>query len=456
MKDGSERFSLLIVDDELQMRKLLGSLFSEADYNLLSASNGPESLRLASEARIDAALVDLVMPGMGGLEVLKELRNRQPEAMVVMLTGQGGIKDAVEAIKLGAVDFLEKPFSPETLLARIGQLHRIWALNRENRQLKERLEQRFDYPALVGDSSAMLKLKEMVVQVAPTENTILIQGETGTGKELVARAIHRHSRRRQGPFVPVDCGAISQTVMESELFGHVKGAFTGAQTSTFGTDSLGCRRHTVSGRDRRSVRPAIQVKLLRTLQEREVRPVGASRIYPVDVRILAATHRNLSEEVHQGRFREDLFFRINVLTLHIPPLRDRAGDVELLSKHFLQKFTSTTSPVQEISSGALHALENYAWPGNVRELENAIRRVLALGRSTVVELWDLPEPICPDRQVNEDRQAGVAGETIEASEISAIRNALDKCGGNRRRAARLLGIGEATLYRKIKKYQVSP
>ena len=430
-------------------------LFSEADYSLLLASNGPEALRLASEARIDAALVDLVMPEMGGMEVLKEIRNRQPEAMVVMMTGQGGIKDAVEAIKLGAVDFLEKPFSPETLLARIGQLHRIWALNRENRQLKERLEQRFDYSALVGGSNGMLKLKEMIVQVAPTENTILIQGETGTGKELVARAIHRHSRRRQGPFVPVDCGAISQTVMESELFGHVKGAFTGAQTST-----LGLIRSAAGGTlflDEIGDLPApIQAKLLRTLQEREVRPVGAGRIHPVDVRILAATHRNLSEEVYQGRFREDLFFRINVLTLHIPPLRDRAGDVELLSKHFLQRFSSTTILFRRYRQGALHALENYAWPGNVRELENAIRRVLALGRSTVVELWDLPEPICPDRQVNEDRQAGVAGETIEASEISAIRNALDKCGGNRRRAARLLGIGEATLYRKIKKYQVSP
>ncbi len=454
MDDGSERFSFLIIDDEPQMQKLLVSFFSGVDYSLLFASNGPEALSLASKARIDAALVDLVMPKMSGMEVLKEIRIRHPETMVVMMTGQGGIKDAVEAIKLGAVDFLEKPFSPETLLARIGQLHRIWALNRENRQLKERLEQRFDYSALVGGSNGMLKLKEMIVQVAPTENTILIQGETGTGKELVARAIHRHSRRRQGPFVPVDCGAISQTVMESELFGHVKGAFTGAQTST-----LGLIRSAAGGTlflDEIGDLPApIQAKLLRTLQEREVRPVGASRIHPVDVRILAATHRNLSEEVYQGRFREDLFFRINVLTLHIPPLRDRAGDVELLSKHFLQRFSSTTHPVQEISQGALHALENYAWPGNVRELENAIRRVLALGRSTVVELWDLPEPICPGRQVNEDRQAGAAGETIEASEISAIRNALDKCGGNRRRAARLLGIGEATLYRKIKKYQVS-
>jgi DNA-binding NtrC family response regulator len=455
MEDGSDRFSLLILDDEPQMRKLLGSLFSETEYNQLFASNGREALRMASEARIDAALVDLVMPEMNGMEVLKEIRVHHPETMVVMMTGQGGIKDAVEAIKLGAVDFLEKPFSPEALQARIGQLHRIWVLNCENRQLKMRLEQRFDYSALVGDSNGMLKLKEMIVQVAPTENTILIQGETGTGKELVARAIHRHSRRRQGPFVPVDCGAISQTVMESELFGHVKGAFTGAQTST-----LGLIRSAAGGTlflDEIGDLPIpIQVKFLRTLQEREVRPVGDSRIHPVDVRILAATHRNLSEEVQQGRFREDLFFRINVLTLHIPPLRDRAGDVELLSKHFLQRLSSTTSPVQEISQGALHALEGYAWPGNVRELENTIRRVLALGRSTVVELWDLPEPICPGQQVNERRQAGVVGETIEAFEISAIRNALDKCGGNRKCAARLLGIGEATLYRKIKKYQAAP
>ena len=369
------------------------------------------------------------------------------------MTGQGGVKDAVEAIKLGAVDFLEKPFSPEAMQARIGQLHRIWKLNRENRQLKERLEQRFDYPALVGDSNAMLKLKEMIVQVAPTENTILIQGETGTGKELVARAIHHHSRRRQGPFVPVDCGAISQTVMESELFGHVKGAFTGAHTSTLGL-IRSANGGTLFLDEVGDLSPTIQVKLLRTVQEREVRPVGDSKTYPVNVRILAATHRDLPKEVAEGRFREDLFFRLNVLTLNVPPLRDRLEDIAQIAGHFLDRFASTVSPVREIARETLNVLERYRWPGNVRELENTIRRAVALGRRDAIYPEDLPEPIYP-LQTNPDLTGvGPAGDSLAAYEIAAIRNALSKCGNNRARAARILGIGEATLYRKIKKYKI--
>jgi DNA-binding NtrC family response regulator len=453
MKDGSDRFSLLIVDDELQIRKLLGTLFSETEYNLLFASNGPEALLMASKSRIDAALVDLVMPEMNGMEVLKEIRIHHPETMVVMMTGQGGVKDAVEAIKLGAVDFLEKPFSPEALQARIGQLHRIWELNRENRQLKERLEQRFDYPALVGGSNAILKLKELIVQIAPTENTILIQGETGTGKELVARAIHHHSRRRQGPFVPVDCGAISQTVMESELFGHVKGAFTGAHAPTLGL-IRSANGGTLFLDEVGDLSPTIQVKLLRTVQEREVRPVGDIKTYPVNVRILAATHRDLPKEVAEGRFREDLFFRLNVLTLNVPPLRDRLEDIAQIARHFLDRFASTASPVREIARETVAVLERYRWPGNVREIENTIRRAVALGRRDAIYPEDLPEPIYPLQTDPDLTGVGPAGDSLSAYEMAAIRNALSKCGNNRARAARILGIGEATLYRKIKKYKI--
>jgi DNA-binding NtrC family response regulator len=453
MEDDSHRFSLLIVDDELQIRKLLGNLFSETDYNLLFASNGPEALLMASKVRIDAALVDLVMPEMNGMEVLKEIRSHHPEMMVVMMTGKGGVKDAVEAIKLGAVDFLEKPFSPEAMQARIAQLHRIWELNRENRQLKERLEQRFDYSALVGGSNAMLKLKELIAQVAPTENTILIQGETGTGKELVARAIHRHSRRRQGPFVPVDCGAISQTVMENELFGHVKGAFTGAHASTLGLIRSG-DGGTLFLDKVGDLSPAIQVKLLRTVQEREVRPVGDSKTYPVNVRILAATHRDLPKEVAEGRFREDLFFRLNVLTLNVPPLRDRIEDIAQIARHFLDRVASTVSPIREIARATVDVLERYRWPGNVRELENIIRRAVALGRRDAIYPEDLPEPIYPPKTNPDLTGVGPAGDSLAAYEMAAIRNALSRCANNRARAARILGIGEATLYRKIKKYKI--
>jgi DNA-binding NtrC family response regulator len=453
MESFTERFSLLIVDDESQMRKLLGSVFSDTGFNLSFAADGSEAVLMASKTRIDAALVDLVMPGMNGLEVLKEIRGRQPETMVVLMTGQGGIKDAVEAIQLGAADFLEKPFSPEALQARMLQLFRIWELNRENRHLKSRLQNRFGYSELVGNSTAMLKLKETIAQVGPSDATILIQGETGTGKELVARAIHHHSSRSRNSFVPVDCGAISQTVMESELFGHAKGAFTGAHISTLGL-IRSADKGTLFLDEVGDLPPAIQVKLLRAIQQREVRPVGDSKAYPVDVRVLAATHRNLHKEVAEGRFREDLFFRLNVLTINVPPLRDRTDDISLLANYFLERFASTTTPVRVVTRETLEVLERYPWPGNVRELENTIRRSVALGARDAIRPEDLPETIYSRPAEVAQREAYAAGDSMAAFEIAAIRNALAKGGGNRARAARILGIGEATLYRKIKKYKI--
>jgi DNA-binding NtrC family response regulator len=453
MEVSEPGFTLLIVDDELQMRRLVGSIFEGAPYRLLFAESGRAALAAAAENRVDALLVDLMMPEMDGLTVLREFRQRYPAAMALMMTGQGGVREAVEAIRLGAVDFLEKPFAPEGLQARVGQMHRVWELNRENRVLKNRLRERFGYEGLVGNSTVMLKLKETIAQVGPAEATILIQGETGTGKELVARAIHYHSPRSARSFVPVDCGAISETVIESELFGHVKGAFTGAHVST-----LGLFRSADGGTlfldEIGDLSPAIQVKLLRTIQEREVRPVGDSRAHPVNVRILGATHRDLHREVAEGRFREDLFFRLNVLTLNVPPLRDRGEDVALLAKSFLKRFAAPGCPVQGISPAAMGLLQRHRWPGNVRELENVIRRAMALGGLETIQPEDLPESICPRGAGGECASAPAAGDTLEAYEIAAIRNALAKCGNNRSRAARLLGIGEATLYRKIKRYRI--
>jgi DNA-binding NtrC family response regulator len=453
MGNDSDRFSMLIVDDEVQMRRLLGSVFSDTGFQIVFASNGTEALATLSQTRIDAALVDLVMPGMSGLEVLKEIRSRQPEALVVMMTGRGGIREAVEAIQLGAVDFLEKPFSPEALQARMMQLHRIWALNCENQQLKSKLQNRFEYPELVGNSTAMLKLKELIAQVGPSDATILIQGETGTGKELVARAIHHHSPRSKNRFVPMDCGAISQTVMESELFGHVKGAFTGAHASTLGL-IRSADRGTLFLDEVGDLSPAIQVKLLRVIQEREVRPVGDSKAYPVDVRILAATHRDLHQEVVEGRFREDLFFRLNVLTLNVPPLRDRTDDIRLLVRYFSERFATTNSPAREIPRETLGVLERHHWPGNVRELENVVRRSMAIGSRGAIRPKDLPKSIYTPPAGSTPGVSTIEGDSMAAFEVAAIRNALSKGANRRARAARILGIGEATLYRKIKKYNI--
>ncbi len=316
---------------------------------------------------------------MDGVNLLKAIRRFDPAVRIIILTGHGSVAEAVRAIKLGAVDFLEKPFSAETLRARVAQLHQIWELEEENRRLKAKMDFRFGFEHLVGNSTAVLRLKEMITRVGPTDATILIQGETGTGKELVARAIHFHSPRSENHFVPVDCAAISETVMESELFGHLKGAFTGAHTSTLGL-IRSADRGTLFLDEISEISPAVQVKLLRTIQEKEVRPVGSSRSYRVDVRVFAATNRDLLEAVKHGSFREDLFYRLNVLTVNVPPLRDRKEDIPLLVKYFLNRFSTDHSAVRDTSPEALYCLENYDWPGNVRELENVIRRAVALGK----------------------------------------------------------------------------
>jgi DNA-binding NtrC family response regulator len=293
----------------------------------------------------------------------------------------------------------------------------------------------------------------MVSQVAGADASVLIQGETGTGKELVAKAIHFHSHRKDQPFVPVDCGAIGETVMGSELFGHVKGAFTGAHESTPGL-IRSADKGTLFLDEVGELSLTMQVKLLRTLQEREVRPVGASQSHPVDVRFIAATNRNLEEEVAQGRFRQDLYYRLNVVVLGVPSLGERVEDIPILARHFIQQFSTPASPVRKISNVALKLMNTYDWPGNVRELENVIRRAVAIGQDEYIKPFDLPE------NINNGSYSGIhstdlmGSDSLAAYETAAIRNALAKCEGHRKRAAQMLGIGEATLYRKLSKYQL--
>ena len=441
-----------MVDDEPQVLFTLKKTFQDDDYDIHTAPNGREALERIRDVRIDAALIDLKMPGMDGLSLLKEIKKDYPQILVIMLTGYGGVKDAVEAIHLGALDFLEKPFIPEGLWARVAQLHQIWELREENRKLKARMEFRFGFDQLVGNATAMLKLKETIVQVGPSDASTLIQGETGSGKELVARAIHYHSLRLENSFVPVDCSAISETVMESELFGHVKGAFTGAHVST-----LGLIRSADKGAlfldEVGELSRAIQVKLLRTIQEKEVRPVGSTKSYRVDIRIIGATNRDLAQEVAQKNFREDLFYRLNVVTINVPPLRDRREDIPLLARYFTKRFSTDISPVKAVSQETLAYLENYDWPGNVRELENVIRRAIALGKGEVILPEDLPPNICiphgrPSQRIDRSTEGSLA-----ACEKAAIQDALAQSGNNRKKAAQILGIGEATLYRKMSKYR---
>ena len=454
MHDGENRqFSLLLVDDEPAILAALKRIFRKAPYQIHTAENGKAALEVLEQTPIHAALIDLKMPEMDGMELLECMRDRWPWVKVVMLTAFGGVKEAVKAIQMGALDFLQKPFEPETIDARVNQIYQIWYLEEENRRLKEKVQFQFGYEQLIGNSSAMLKLKTMIMQVAASDASVLIQGETGSGKELVARAIHYHSPRSRHPFVPVDCASISETVMGSELFGHVKGAFTGAHETTRGL-IRSADKGTLFLDEVGELPPAMQVKLLRAIQEKEVRPVGSSQSYSVDVRILAATNRNLEEEVAQGRFRQDLYYRLNVIVLAVPPLSARVDDIPLLTRFFMQQFASPASSVADISNEALACLNSYDWPGNVRELENVIRRAVAMGQHRRIMPSDLPEPIYNANQAGSCDQDGSNGASLAAYELAAIRNALLVCDGHRRKAARMLGIGEATLYRKLNKYQI--
>lgn len=456
MKKMQARFKLMLVDDEPYVVSALKRVFHNEPYDCIVASDGYEALKLMGQTSVDAALIDYMMPEMDGLTLLKEIRKGFPETRVFLLTGHGGVKEAVKAIKLGAVDFLEKPYEPESLRARIAQIAKIWRLERENRDLKEQVDAQKGYDRLLGNSNAMLKLKKLISQVARSNAPILIQGETGTGKELVAHAIHQHSPRMNQIFQPVDCGAISESVMGSELFGHAKGAFTGAHAATLGL-IRSANNGTLFLDEVGELSPSMQVKLLRTIQEKQVRPVGDTKSYTVDLRIIAATNRNLEEEVGKGNFREDLFFRLNVIILTVPPLRVRTDDVSLLAQHFVRSFRTTETAVQSISEDALERLSRYDWPGNVRELENVIRRAVAIGQHDQIRSADLP----PNFQYNLPYPMGGmtplvnnTDPSLAAYEKAAISNALCLSSGNRKKAAAILGVGEATLYRKLKKYNL--
>jgi DNA-binding NtrC family response regulator len=453
MAKPSDAFTLLLVDDDPQAISALKRLFHKDAYRLLAASSGSEALELMQSAAADAALIDYQMPGMDGLELLKRLLRSDPHLQIIMLTGQGNIETAVAAMKGGAVDFLEKPFQPEALRARMEQIVHIWRLRSENRRLKNRRESLSGFHAFIGKAPALHAVKQTIARAALSDATALIYGETGTGKELAARAIHHHSPRSTQPFVPVDCGAINENLVESELFGHVKGAFTGAHRSAAGM-IRSAHGGTLFLDEIGELPLGAQAKLLRTLQEKLVRPVGSDHSVTVDIRVVGATHRDLNQEVQAGRFREDLYYRLNVIPITLPPLRERVDDIPLLALHFAAKFNTGFTPPKPIDDDAMACLLAHPWPGNVRELENVLRRALALGRAATITLDDLPETVTGNNDKNSLAPEFPPNDSLAAYEQAAVMNALRKSRGNRKAAAQILGIGEATLYRKLKSYQI--
>ena len=435
-----EQVSILAVDDDRSLLASLRRILKLEPVRLLTTNNPEETLPLLQNNNIDLLLLDLRMPHLDGIEVLTRVKQRFPTLPVIMLTGNGSIEDAVKAVKLGADDFLLKPCPPATLVQRI----REFSPCSEDSASSERTEKEFSYPELLGESAVMQKLKRLIVRIAESDASVLLHGETGTGKELVARAIHRHSRRRNEQFVPVDCATISEKILESELFGHCRGAFTGADSDRQGL-FVEASGGTLFLDEIGEFQLDLQAKLLRVLQERQVRPVGGNKSLAVDIRLLAATNKDLFNESSQGRFRSDLYYRLAAIEIEIPPLRQHPEDIPMLAEHFVRKHFQADH--YSFTPETLQKLQEYNWPGNIRELENVVIRALSLSQNRQITPDDIPAKISNIS----------AGQTspIAAMEKIALEEVLMQTNGNRREAARKLGISEATLYRKLKKAGLS-
>jgi len=450
-----EDFHLLLIDDEVSVLKSWARVFAETAFQVHTASDDTAARAVLKEVDIQVVLLDLKMPGMSGLVLLESIRNEYPETAVIILTGQGSLQDAFVASRLGAEDFLEKTISPEMLRIRIEQLYSRWRRQEKKGRLQYRFDREFGLEPLIGLSTVMLELKSLILRAATSNASILITGETGTGKELCARAIHHCSSRADQPFVPVDCGAISESIAESEWFGHMQGAFTGAGHAHLGL-IRSAHRGTLFLDEVGELSASMQVKLLRTLQEREVRPVGSSQRFPVDIRIVAASNRALAAAVQAGRFRRDLYYRLNTIPLSVPSLRERRDDIPSLVEHFLRCPQSENGVIKKISPTALNLLKNRHWPGNVRELQNCIHRAVTLSRETELTDQDF-RPDCGSEfgqyELCEIRRP--TDQSLADMEKVAILKALNNSGGNRRKAAEILRISEATLYRKLKYYRAT-
>ncbi len=449
----TEPARILIVDDDRDTLELLRELMVKEGHEVHAASSADLALETMAREEPNLVISDIQMPGMDGLALLAETRKRHPETLVILLTAYGSLATAVEGIKAGAFDYLSKPFLVEEirLLVRRALEHRR-VLN-ENKALREQLQlqQPSQLDLILGKSAAMVGVYKLIARVAETDATVLIQGESGTGKELVARAIHTHSPRRGKPFVAVDCGTLAESLLETELFGHERGAFTGAVGQRKGLLEQ-AHQGTCFLDEIADISPTLQGKLLRVLQEREIRRVGGSASIEVDVRVLAATNKDLGQLVAQDTFREDLFYRLNVVTITLPPLRDRPEDIPVLAQHFLQRYGDTgTKRVLSIAAEAVTLLSRYPWPGNVRELEHTIRRAVVLTPHSMILPEDLPTTIQHPSEPS-GGSTGSAGKTLEQLEREHILRVLDANQGDQDAAARALGIHRKTLLRKLRRY----
>ncbi|HET7462279.1 MAG TPA: sigma-54 dependent transcriptional regulator [Longimicrobium sp.] len=444
---------ILIVDDETAILDTLRILLKREGFQVETAVGGQQGIDRMNDTKPDVVLTDVRMPGVGGLEVLLAARELDPSLPVILMTAQASLQTAIRAVNEGAYYYIQKPFANDELVAIVRRAAESRQLKRENQQLRTEIRRRDrgDSVRPIGRSKPFQDSLKLAETVAPTDSTVLISGESGTGKEVLARYIHELSARADGPFVSINCGALPENLLESELFGHVRGSFTGAvrdkqglfvaaKGGTFFLDEVG------------EMSPATQVKLLRVLQEREVIPVGATEALPVDVRIVAATNRDLDEEIRRGGFRSDLFYRLNVITLHLPPLRDRSEDVALLAEHFLNRFSATRGRELRLAPETMAVLQAYDWPGNVRELENALERAAVMSPAEQIQPSALPARITERGPQPLVAASLPPNPTLEIIERAYIHWVLQSESGNKTRAAEVLGIDPSTLYRKLLRY----
>lgn len=448
---------ILVVDDEEMNRDLLQQILTREGYEVETAANGREAMALLQQATFHVVLSDLRMPGMTGVDVIRELKAIAPSTMGIIHTAYASVETAVEAMKAGAYDYVTKPVRRDELLVVLQRALEFQRLNSENIHLRKQLKAKYKFDNIVSDNEKMLSVFAQIEKISNTDSTVLIYGESGTGKELIARAIHYNSYRQDKPLIPINCGAIPEDLLESELFGHEKGSFTGATALRMGRFEL-ANGGTIFLDEIGEMKPSLQVKILRVLQEREFERIGGTRTIKVDVRILAATNKNLEDLVERQQFRDDLYWRLNVIPITMPPLRERASDIPLLVAHFIRRFnTEKKQQLEGISPEALHMLKHYHWPGNVRELENTIERIAILKGQGIITPEDLPEKVfrpptssptpgvdIPDDGINFDS-------TVEAFEKQLLLKALAKAGGVKTKAAALLHMNRTTLVEKVKK-----
>ncbi len=455
-----EKGRILLAEDDSSARSAFSQFLSHLGYEVTETSNGPDALEFLSDAHYDLVLTDLKLPGMDGMEILRAIQPRAPQTLGILMTGYGTIQNAIQAMRLGVFEYLLKPVNLEELQLVLERAREYQRLHLENQQYRQEIQRRFSPQNLIGHSDSMKQILELIEKVADSDSTVLIFGESGTGKELVARAIHYRSNRMDKPLVPINCAAIPGDLLESELFGYEKGAFTGAHKTKVGRFEL-ASGGTLFLDEVGEMSPQLQVKLLRVLQERSFERLGGVKSIKVDVRIIAATNRDLESSIEEGKFREDLYYRLSVIPIQIPPLRDRREDIPLLAEHFLENFNRQKGrDVQGISPRAMEALVQYSWPGNVRELENLMERMVVLKRAGIIDLEDLPEKV---RGTGSQDDLGrillpESGIHLDAAvhklEKELILQALKRTGGVKKEAARLLGMKRTTLIQKMKRNNI--